>query len=405
MKSVLIVCQNYMPGAAATDDVIRDLAEGLRDAGMKVTVLCRTASQQPEPSDADSSLRIVAAVNPVLRRILRMTRLVDPARIARHLLKNRSAYDVIITTDQPFGARLTVAGVNKILGHRTKQIAWAMDFSPGRRNLIQSSRARRSLCKAADWITVQGLRSADRTVAIGQDMAALLASVGVQQFRIKFIGIWPNVPGLSQPQAPVTDEALPFSILYSGHLGPWHDYKTISAAIPSFSGDRVLFRFAGVGRGIDRLKQVAASGGMKNIVFEERVGSVGIVTLLSSADAHLVTLHDSALGTCVPSKLYAAMAVAMPVIFVGPSASQASMDVRASGVGFVVAPGDVRGLEQAIRKLAADRREARRLGVQGHQWFRKHRSREVAIGAWAQLLSETAPSPHQTAPALAVQSQ
>jgi glycosyltransferase involved in cell wall biosynthesis len=67
--------------------------------------------------------------------------------------------------------------------------------------------------------------------------------------------------------------------------------------------------------------------------------------------------------------------------------------LKAAGAGFVVAPGDVSGLERAIRVLAADRDESRRLGLQGYQWFRTNRSREVAIRAWDRLLREEEVSP------------
>jgi glycosyltransferase involved in cell wall biosynthesis len=240
-------------------------------------------------------------------------------------------------------------------------------------------------------------------VAIGHDMAALFSGLGIKQNRIKVIAVWSSLWVPAPKTSGWKDDrgTRAYSVLYAGHLGPWHDYKTIESVIPNFASGGVLFRFAGVGSGIEHLKAEAAKTRAGNIAFEPRVVSTDIaslVALLSSADAHLITLHSSAIGTCVPSKLYAAMAVARPIIYVGPAESQASLDVQAAGAGFIVAPGDVGGLERAIRKLAADPQESRRLGLQGYQWFRKNRSLDVAIRVWDQLLCELAPSgKHQTA--------
>lgn len=69
---------------------------------------------------------------------------------------------------------------------------------------------------------------------------------------------------------------------------------------------------------------------------------------LRSADVHLASLAAEWTGTMVPSKLQGIFQAARPVIFIGDAASSIGMWVAESGGGWLVAPGDVGGLERAI---------------------------------------------------------
>jgi len=82
---------------------------------------------------------------------------------------------------------------------------------------------------------------------------------------------------------------------------------------------------------------------------------------LSAADAHVVSIGDAVVGIVHPCKVYGAMAVARPILAVGPRASHVSDLVDSLGIGKSVAHGDVDAAVAAIRSLLdsdTDKRKA-----------------------------------------------
>jgi len=66
-----------------------------------------------------------------------------------------------------------------------------------------------------------------------------------------------------------------------------------------------------------------------------------------------------------PSKLYEAMASGRPVVLV--AGGEPAAFVREHRVGIVVAPGDARGLVEALRTLSADAALRQELGANGRR--------------------------------------
>jgi glycosyltransferase involved in cell wall biosynthesis len=75
---------------------------------------------------------------------------------------------------------------------------------------------------------------------------------------------------------------------------------------------------------------------------------------LSSGDVHVVSQSNGTLGLLEPSKLYGAMAVGRPVLFIGPAGGEAAITVARERLGEVVAPGDVDGAVAALERLLGD---------------------------------------------------
>jgi glycosyltransferase involved in cell wall biosynthesis len=81
---------------------------------------------------------------------------------------------------------------------------------------------------------------------------------------------------------------------------------------------------------------------------------------LRSADVHLVSLDAEWTGTMVPSKLQGVFAAERPVVFIGSADSSIGRWVRESGGGWVVEPGDVAALAEAIEEAGDPQERARR---------------------------------------------
>jgi glycosyltransferase involved in cell wall biosynthesis len=92
--------------------------------------------------------------------------------------------------------------------------------------------------------------------------------------------------------------------------------------------------------------------------------SAEVPPLVASADIMLVPLATHIPGA-TPSKLYEAMASGRPVVLV--AGGEPAAFVRAHQAGIVVAPGDGRGLVEALRTLSADPALRRQLGANGRK--------------------------------------
>jgi hypothetical protein len=80
----------------------------------------------------------------------------------------------------------------------------------------------------------------------------------------------------------------------------------------------------------------------------ERVGET-----LSAADVHVVTMGNDLVGIVHPCKIYGALAVGRPILFVGPEMSHAGEILAGAQFGQSVRHGDVAGAVSAIRSWMA----------------------------------------------------
>jgi glycosyltransferase involved in cell wall biosynthesis len=71
------------------------------------------------------------------------------------------------------------------------------------------------------------------------------------------------------------------------------------------------------------------------------------------ADAALITLRDEMLGVMSPSKLHAALAMGVPVVYVGPAGGNVHEAIERFGCGASLRHGDVDGLVHFLERLRA----------------------------------------------------
>ena len=77
---------------------------------------------------------------------------------------------------------------------------------------------------------------------------------------------------------------------------------------------------------------------------------------MESGDVHLISVTHKAAGMLVPSKLYSALAVGRPCIYIGPKRTEAAKVIHDFGAGSVIAQGRPRVLADEIKRyrLSAD---------------------------------------------------
>src|SRR6185369_6181033 len=130
--------------------------------------------------------------------------------------------------------------------------------------------------------------------------------------------------------------------------GPSNPLRTaLDAAVRLLDDPRFAFVFVGGGIGKAEVDAVAGPS-ILSLPYQplERLRYS-----LSAADVHLVTIGDGVVGIVHPCKVYGAMAVSRPILFLGPSPSHVSDLIDSHQIGRQVEHGDVDGCVAAIRLL------------------------------------------------------
>jgi glycosyltransferase involved in cell wall biosynthesis len=177
-----------------------------------------------------------------------------------------------------------------------------------------------------------------------------------------------------------------FVVQYSGNMGLWHDMDALVQAAHALRDDpRIHFVFIGKGRRRHAAQLLSQHLGLGNITWLDFLPPEQLAEGLSSCDVALISFRRGLEGVAVPSKLYGILASGRPVVAQVPRECEVGYTVAEEDCGLVVEPGDVTGLVEAIRTLAADPCLAERMGANAVSAYRSKYTIECAASAFKEL--------------------
>lgn len=143
-----------------------------------------------------------------------------------------------------------------------------------------------------------------------------------------------------------------FVVGYVGTHGMAHALDRVVEAADTLKGqDDIRILFAGAGAAREGLIEQARELGLSNIVFLPMQPKERVPDVWSLCDAALVHLkNDPAFTEVIPSKIFEAMAMGLPIVIAAPD-GEATEIVATEKAGIVVAPENPPALAQAIRAL------------------------------------------------------
>jgi colanic acid biosynthesis glycosyl transferase WcaI len=213
--------------------------------------------------------------------------------------------------------------------------------------------------------------SAASLIVLGRDMADLVhEKYAVRRERIHVIPNWSPTHFQSPAPPERRDPGSPFVALYSGNMGSWHDIDMIVEAAKLLADDqRICIRMVGGGK-----RRVAAEArslelGLRNISWGDFVPLENLGELLASCDVAIVSQRDGLTGIAVPCKLYGILAAGRPVLAAAPANCETAMVIREESCGMVVDPHDPTRLAEALRRLADDPAECRRMAARAQSAY------------------------------------
>ena len=219
------------------------------------------------------------------------------------------------------------------------------------------------------------LRRADLVVADTAESARALAELGgLQPGRVAvcFVGAEERLfrPGRQRPER--------FDVLFVGKLIPLHGLATILAA--ARLAPELPFTIVGSGQ-LDAL----LAGRPPNVEWIDWVDYEQLPARLHRAGCALGIFGTSAKAQrVIPNKAFQALACGTPLVTADtPGVRELLRDGESA---LLVPAGDPAALAEALRRLAADRELAERIGAGGHAAYRAHASEDVLGRRWRGLL-------------------
>jgi hypothetical protein len=201
------------------------------------------------------------------------------------------------------------------------------------------------------------LRHADDVVVLDRFMAKRVADKVAFRRELDVLPPWPptdRLESVAHEENPFRREHVPpgsFVLMYSGNHSPANPLGTILDAVERLQdAPRLLLFSIGGGEGKREVEERIRRG-VRNIRSLPYQPLDSIRFSLSAADAHVVSIGDGVVGIVHPSKIYGAMAVSRPVLFLGPALSHVGELIDRLKIGWRVAHGDVEGAVSTIREM------------------------------------------------------
>lgn len=399
-KTILIFSQTFVPDPAAVGQHMADVAFGLGRRGHRVVVYTANRGYD-DPSRKYPARETRHGVlirrlpfssfgkkNLVIRALGTFTFLVQCIFIA---LFTRNVGGIFFSTSPPLIG--TAAALAKIL--RGIPIAyWAMDLNPDQLIAMGKVKPASLAARILERINRFFLSQSDLIVALDRFMARRLEQRGVDTARMLVMPPWPQEDHI-QPIAP---DQNPFRerhqlmgrlvIMYSGNHSPANPLSTLlDAAVRLKDDDSIRFLFVGGGLGKREVEACIRDHQLTNALSLPYQPLESLGESLGAADVHVVSLGDNMVGIIHPCKIYGAMAVGRPVLFLGPRPSHVADLLDQHEIGWHVSHGDVDGCVRAIRAIQTTSPEVRdRMGRTAQQVLNQQMSQAMLCGRFCDAL-------------------
>jgi glycosyltransferase involved in cell wall biosynthesis len=400
-RPVIFVCLVFHPDTSASSILFTDLFVRMAVQGQSITVLSGFPSKDGQEQVASLPREEVYGGVRIVRCGLRMegkrslwTRALAYSSFLLHagwhLLRAPRAARIVGGTDPPFTPWLMRAV--STLARRPYELI-LLDIYPD--GFVALGRLAASSPVTRVWRAMNRLsyRGARRIIVIGRDMITRLENIyGIDPAGVAYIPHWatteveqvsPNGRGPLLAQFGLEEK---FVVQYAGNMGLWHDMPALVEAAALLQDDpRIHFLFIGKGRQRAPAERRARALGLTNITWADFVPREALRDSLASCDAALISLRAGMEGVAVPSKLYGILASGRAVVAQVPRDSEVAYVVEEEACGCVVEPGDITGLADAVRHLAANPTQVRDMGGRAHAAYRARYTIEHAVDTYLRI--------------------
>ncbi len=350
----LVISQVFWPDTASTAQHLFDLAEELIEKGHAVTVYCSRYAYENNNikfplREINKGIQIKRINNTGFGKKYLVGRLMDFASFNfllffRLLLLKKKSYDSVIGMTSP--PLVSLLGVYLARRKKMKFIYWVMDLQP--ELAIASGLIKKDsiLAKLLEHIGNYIIRNADAIIVLDKYMRDYILKRGGNKERIYIVPIWPVMEEKyegSRMENPFRTENQfkeRLVVMYSGNHSYVHPLDTLLQAILRLQSDpQFLFVFIGGGVRKKDVTAFAEEHELRNIIQLPYQPRENIHISLGSSDVQVVIMGEDQVGFTHPNKIYGAMFLAKPILYIGPETSHISDILRDSEGNIMVKHG------------------------------------------------------------------
>lgn len=271
---------------------------------------------------------------------------------------------------------------------------WVMDLNPDQLIALGKIQDTSLAAKLFDFLNRLILKQASDVIVLDKYMAERVNRKCDVSRKLHIIPPWPHEDHLKI----IDHKSNPFRkkhglednlvLMYSGNLSICSPVTTIlQAALLLQDEKKLIFLFIGGGLGKKEVEQTIEQHHPNNIRLLPYQPLSEIKFSLSAADVHIVSLGNNMSGIIHPCKVYGAMAVARPILFLGPKPSFITDILDKYNVGWHIPHGNVELAVQTIRKIMCmDQRQLVMTGVKTRSIISNYFSKQKLCGELCDVL-------------------
>lgn len=408
-KNILIYAHYYVPDAASTGQILRELAEGILEK-FEVTVICVVPSYLGKIEDKYKEKKFyweeMNGVNVLRLRVPEFDKAYKASRmkniICYFLRAMRATFkvgkqDYILSISQPplLGGLLGVWG--KWIKH-AKFIYNIQDFNPEQALAVDYTRSK-LITDVMMWFDKFSCKRSDLIITVGRDLVETLHKRFPMSKipKVVMINNWVNekeIYPLPENDANVLQFKKKYGLekkfifMYSGNIGLYYDLENLIKVIGKFGTDAIVpdgrevaFVFAGAGSVLNSLNDYVAKNQLNNVFFIPYQDINDLNYSLNAADVHWCVNAKGIKGVSCPSKYYGLAAAGKPVIGVLESGSEIRCLIEETRGGLCCEPGEYDKVEKMIRWFIdnAGSEELKNMGTRARENLEKKLTKDISV--------------------------
>ena len=370
--NVLILCDNFPPELNAAASRIFERARYWVRWGHRVAVLTSAPNfpggkvfdgyenrwRQIEMLEGMRVVRVKTLIAPNKGKVVRIADFLSYMVTGSIAGVFESRPDVVLATSPQFFAG--IAGAIVAAGQRRPFVLEVSDLWPASITAVGAMKPGLAV-RSVEQVELALYRRATRIILLTQAFQDDLVRRGVDRAKTDVIINGVDMDRYQpRPKDPAVVRELGLEgklvVGYVGTLGMAHALENVlEAACLLREQDHVRVLFVGPGAAREGLVREAAQRKLDNIVFVPPVAKDEVARYWSVCDVALVHLKDSlAFAQVIPSKIFEAMGMGLPVLLAAP-VGEASRIVDREAIGLVVPAENPQRLADGIVALGRDR--------------------------------------------------
>ena len=405
---ILVISQVFYPDTVSVAQHLSDLCFALAKKGHEVKII---TSRFPYEDKHIKYSSYEVFMNVIIKRIWStgfgknniISRLLDFMTFnlsiyLQLLLIKRKSYDLIIGLTVPpllsyFGTRL--AKKKKI-----RFCYWIMDMQP--ELAIQSGLIKKDSLSAKLFVRLGNstLQKSDKIIVLDRFMKDYLTkNRGISEEKISVVPVWPAMnelfsgERLGNPFRVENKFGDKIVLMYAGNHSYVHPLDTILNLAKIIRDDtRFLFVFIGEGMRKNDVRRFKAENSLDNIIQLPYQPRELIHYSLGSADFQIVILGEGQVGFTHPNKIYGALFIGKPIIYVGPSPSHVTELLQDQVGNIIVNHGKSEELKIKLLKLCEDFSKIEETGRLNQAIAKSKFTPELLISEMCDIIETFSPS-------------